>query len=161
MAVKAKVAAVIAAGVAALAAPLIMKWEGVRYMPYQDIVGVWTVCYGHTGADVVPGKQYTAADCKALLERDMAEANEHVRRCINTPMLRQIEAALTSATFNLGPKVVCGSTLQRKALSNDWPGACAELDLWRNAGGREVRGLVLRRADERALCEGASVGSSR
>ncbi len=21
--------------------------EGVRYDPYQDVVGVWTVCYGH------------------------------------------------------------------------------------------------------------------
>ncbi len=26
--------------------------EGVRYNPYQDVVGVWTVCYGHTGKDI-------------------------------------------------------------------------------------------------------------
>ena len=70
------------------------------------------------------------------------------------PMLRQVEVALTSATFNIGPRVVCGSTLQRKALANDWPGACAELDRWNKAGGRELRGLTLRRGDERQVCEG-------
>lgn len=141
------------AAVLAIAAPLVSKWEGVRYTAYQDSVGVWTVCYGHTKT-VDRTKRYTAAECEALLRADMVEANSHVRRCIGVPMLRQVEAALTSATFNLGPKVVCGSTLQKKALANDWPGACAELDKWKYAGGREMRGLVLRRDDERALCEG-------
>lgn len=141
------------AAVLAIAAPLVSKWEGVRYTAYQDSVGVWTVCYGHTKT-VDRTKRYTAAECEALLRVDMVEANSHVRRCIGVPMLRQVEAALTSATFNLGPKVVCGSTLQKKALANDWPGACAELDKWKYAGGRELRGLVLRRDDERALCEG-------
>lgn len=141
------------AAVLAIAAPLVMKWEGVRYTAYQDSVGVWTICYGHTKG-VTPGMTATPEQCEAWLQEDMAEANAHVRRCIGVPMLRQVEAALTSATFNLGPKVVCGSTLQKKALANDWPGACAELDKWKYAGGREMRGLVLRRDDERALCEG-------
>jgi lysozyme len=143
------------AGVLALAAPLIAKWEGVRYSPYRDAVGVLTVCYGHTGADIVPTKRYTADECKALLDADMAEADAAVRRCIPVPMLRHVEAALVSATFNLGPQVVCGSTLQRKALANDWPGACSELSRWNKAGGRVFNGLTLRRADERKLCEGA------
>jgi len=84
----------------------------------------------------------------------MAEANEAVNRCLPMPKLPQIEAALTSATFNIGPRVVCGSTLQRKALANDWPGACAELARWNRAGGRVLRGLTLRRLDEQAVCEG-------
>ena len=142
------------AGVLMLAAPLISKWEGVRYQPYRDAVGVLTVCYGHTGPDIVPGKAYTKAECDALLDADMAEADAVVRKCIPVPMLRHVEAALVSATFNLGPVVVCGSTVQRKALANDWPGACAALDLFNKAGGRVYRGLVLRRADERKLCEG-------
>lgn len=144
------------AAVLAVAAPLVMKWEGVRYTAYQDSAGVWTICYGHTKG-VTPGMTATRAQCEAWLQEDMAEANAHVRRCIGVPMLRHIEAALTSATFNLGPKVVCGSTLQSKAVWNDWPGACAELDRWKYAGGRELRGLVLRRADERALCEGRAL----
>ena len=150
----------IAAGVAAvlaIAAPLVAKWEGVRYAPYPDPAtggAPWTVCYGHTGPDVKPGQSYTKADCDALLQADMAEADAIVRRCIPVPMLRHVEAALVSAVFNIGPAVVCGSTLQRKAMANDWPGACAELSRWDRAAGRQMRGLTLRRADERAMCEG-------
>lgn len=151
---KARIAAGGLAAVLAIAAPLVMRWEGVRYTPYRDSVGVLTVCYGHTGPDIVPGRAYSKAECDALLDEDMAEADAEVRRCLPMPMLLHIEAALTDAAFNLGPRVVCGSTLQRKALANDWPGACAELDRWNKAGGREFRGLTLRRADDRALCEG-------
>ena len=142
------------AAVLALAGVTISKWEGVRYAPYRDSVGVLTVCYGHTGADIVLGKQYTAEECKALLDVDMLEANSHVRRCIPVPMLRGPEAALTSLVFNVGPRGVCGSSIQKRALANDWPGACAGLDAWKYAGGRVFHGLVLRRADERRLCEG-------
>lgn len=144
--------------VLALAAPLIAKWEGVRHYAYPDPAthgAPYTVCYGHTGPDVVLGKGYTDAECRALLDADMRVADATVRRCIPVPMLRHVEAALVSATFNLGPQVVCGSTVQRKALANDWPAACAALELYNKAGGRVMRGLVLRRADERKLCEGA------
>lgn len=154
MASKAKVGAGVSAAALLAAGALIARWEGVRYEPYRDVGGVLTVCFGHTGPDIVPGKRYTKAECDSLLDADMREANAHVRRCLPMPLLRQIEVALTSATFNLGPRVVCGSTLQRMALANNWPGACAQLDRWNKAGGREIRGLTLRRGDERKICEG-------
>ena len=148
----ARVVTLCAAGVLALAAGVIRPWEGVRYTPYQDVVGVWTTCYGHTKT-VIKGKRYTQAECDALLEIDMREALSYVDKCIpNAP--DKPRAAFTSLVFNVGPKGVCGSTLQRKALAGDWKGACAELDRWKYAGGRVYRGLVLRRADERKLCEG-------
>lgn len=149
-----KIATGASVGVLALAAILVQKWEGVRYEPYVDAVGVLTACYGHTGPDVIKDRKYTKAECDALLTQDIAEANADVKRCIPVPLLPQIEAALTSATFNIGSRVVCGSTLQERALANDWPGACAQLDRWKFGGGRVLRGLELRRADERALCEG-------
>jgi len=153
-----KTAARIAIGgigsVGAMAAALIIRWEGGRYEPYLDAVGVLTVCYGHTGADIIEGKVYTREECDALLAADMAVARSHVNRCLPMPKLAHVEAALTSAAFNIGPRVVCGSTLQQKAQANDWPGACSELDRWKYARGRELRGLVLRRMDERAMCEG-------
>lgn len=149
---KAKVGAGVAAGVLLLAGGLIAKWEGVRYEPYQDVVGVWTVCYGHTG-NVVPGKKYTIDECKALLREDMLEANGHVRRCVARPMPEGVEAALTSLTFNVGPVAVCHKTIGAYAKAGDWPRTCAELDKWKYAGGRVFRGLVLRRADERKVCE--------
>jgi len=145
------------AAVLAIAAPLVAKWEGLRYAAYPDPAtggAPWTACYGHTGPGVKPGASYTKDECDAFLEADMAAADAQVRRCIPVPMLRHVEAALVSAVFNIGPQVVCGSTLQRKAMANDWPGACAELSRWDKAAGRQMRGLTLRRADEMALCLG-------
>lgn len=144
-----------AVGVVALASAVIAQWEGVRYEAYRDAVGVLTACYGHTGADVRPGGRYTLEQCQAWLERDMAEARAAVNRCLPMPKLVQIEAALTSLAFNVGPRAVCSdaSTIRRKALANDWPGACAAIDLYNKAGGREFRGLTLRRGHERAICE--------
>lgn len=142
------------AAVLALAAPLVMKWEGVRYEPYRDAVGVLTVCEGITGPEVVAGKKYTRAECDAMLSKHMLIANGYVNACITSPMLPGQEAALTSAVYNIGPSVVCGSTLQSYANAGNWPAACAELSRWDKAAGRTYRGLTLRRADERAMCEG-------
>jgi len=139
---------------AALAMAVILKWEGQHFVPYRDPVGILTVCYGHTGPDVIAGKRYTLAECNDLLQQDMVIAATIVQRCLPMPKPDHVQAALISATFNIGPRVVCGSTLQRRALAEDWSGACAQLERWKYAKGRILRGLVLRRADERALCEG-------
>jgi lysozyme len=157
MGTKARVAGGASAAVLLLAGALVAKWEGVRYVPYRDQGGVLTVCWGHTGPDVIAGKQYTKSECIAFRDRDMGIANGAVRRCIPVPMLVQIESALTDAAFNAGPAVVCGSTLQRKAMANDWPGACAELSRWIHVNRMVSKGLVNRRADDRAVCEGRAV----
>lgn len=141
-----------AAAVLALAALVVAPWEGRELQPYRDIVGVWTVCYGHTGT--VQQRTYTPAECDSMLRSDLGVAYGFVQRCIPGANVNQA-AALTSAAFNIGPKVVCGSTLQRKAIAGDWRGACAQLDRWVLAGGRKVRGLIRRRAAERELCEKA------
>jgi lysozyme len=145
------------AAVLAIAGVVIAKWEGVRYQAYPDPAtggAPWTVCFGHTGPDVVRGRQYTRAECEALLRQDMLVANSHVRRCVGRTMPTGVEAALTSLTFNVGPVAVCRKTIGHHARNGDWPATCAELDKWKYAGGRVYRGLVLRRADERAVCEG-------
>lgn len=142
-----------AAAVLGLAATLVMAWEGYRPTPYQDTVGVLTVCYGHAYAEQ---RRYSPAECKALLENDLAEAYGHVRRCIHVPLTDNEAAAFTDATYNLGPAVVCGSTLQRLANKGDIAGACQQLLRWNRAGGREVRGLTRRREAEYRLCTGAA-----
>jgi lysozyme len=151
-----KAVAGVAAGVALIVGGLVSKYEPDtnQNKPYWDPWGkVWTVCEGHTG-NVDPSRIYSDAECKAFKDADIAEANAAVKRCLPMPMLAQIEGALTDTVYNVGPKVVCGSTVQRKALANDWPGACAGLDAWKYAGGRVLKGLVRRRSDARAVCEG-------
>lgn len=129
------------------------------HKPYLDTLAkppVWTVCEGHTG-NVDPKRTYTDAECHAFKVADIETARAAVNRCLPMPKLPQIEAALTDAAYNIGPAVVCGSTLQREALANDWPGACAELSRWDHAGGRVLPGLTRRRTNEREVCEGKAV----
>lgn len=144
--------AAFAAVVIAATAVFVSPWEGREYEPYIDPVGILTVCDGHTGG--IKQRTYTDAECDALLRSDVGIAYKHVDRCITGQATQGQAVALTSATFNIGPQVVCGSTLQRKANAGDWAGACAELDRWVYAKGRKLKGLVRRRAAERALCEG-------
>lgn len=142
------------ASVLALAATVVAYHEGYVPYTYSDPVGIPTACYGHTGPDVTPGRRYTEGECRALLEGDIATANVAVWRCISRPLPPHVEAAFTSLAYNIGGKALCGSTLARKANAGDIAGACAELDRWVYAKGIKLRGLVRRRAAERALCEG-------
>lgn len=144
-------------GVLILAAAIIQPWEGRELAPYFDAVDVLTVCDGHTGRSTgtkVEDRRYTDAECDTLLEADMLEAWRHVERCITAPMSTNQAASLLSAAYNIGPSVVCGSTLQRYANAGDWGEACAQLDRWVYAGGQKLRGLERRRAAERAICDG-------
>lgn len=156
MAINTRVAGVVAGSALAIAGALITRWEGVRYTPYRDTGGILTVCLGHTGSDVIAGKQYTADECDAFKAHDLATANAAVKRCLPMPLLPQIEGALTSAVFNAGPKVVCGSTLQTMAQLNDWPGACRQLTRWKYIGREVSKGLENRRMDESAVCLGVA-----
>ena len=148
----------ISAVVLALVTGLVLKFEGSRNEAYWDPYGkVWTICEGHTGADVKRGAVYTNAQCAVIRNADIAIANAAVKRCLTMPMLPQIEAALTDGVYNIGPRLVCGSTLQAKAIANDWPGACSEIHRWDRAGGRVLPGLTRRRSDEAGLCEGRAL----
>src|SRR5690606_2363475 len=93
---------------------------------------------------------------------DLLVANAAIERCITHPLTANQRGALISAVYNLGPAVVCGSTLQRKANAGDMEGACRELTHARNSdggsrgwsfvGNRYYQGLRNRRFHERAVC---------
>ena len=58
----------------AITSPLIEEIEGIRFKPYKDIAGIWTVCAGITGPDVVLGKSYTKKECDLLLQKHIKHA---------------------------------------------------------------------------------------
>lgn len=131
-------------------------FEGRKLTAYQDTGGVWTLCDGHT-AGVKAGDTATPEQCQAWLQKEMGDALATVQRCITVPLNLGQLAAFTDAAYNLGPAVVCGSTLQRKANAGDVVGACAELPRWVHAGGQVLPGLVARREAERKLCMGEAL----
>jgi GH24 family phage-related lysozyme (muramidase) len=128
-------------------------FEGRRLVAYQDVANVWSLCDGHTKG-VKPGDTATTEQCDAWLREEMGDALATVQRCIRTPLSLGQLVAFTDATYNLGPAVVCGSTLQRLANAGDLPGACNQLPRWNKAGGKVVAGLTQRREMERRICLG-------
>lgn len=59
---------------------------------------------------------------------------------------------LSALIFNIGTGGFCRSTAARRFNAGNWRGGCDAFLMWNKAGGREVRGLTLRRQRERALC---------
>jgi lysozyme len=136
----------------AIAFPHLQKWEGLSTKPYVDIVGVPTVCYGETR---VPMKPYSAAECRDMAVKALAQDfGPGVLRC--TPVLaKQKPEMLASAlllSYNIGTAAYCRSTVARRFNAGRFKDGCDAYLLWNRAGGRVVRGLTLRRQDERLLC---------
>ncbi|WP_343262919.1 lysozyme [Klebsiella pneumoniae] len=126
--------------------------EGVRYSPYQDVVGVWTVCYGHAGKDIMLGKTYTEAECRALLNKDLNTVDWQINPYIKKPIPETMRGALYSFAYNVGAGNFQTSTLLRKINQGDQKGACDQLRRWTYAKGKQWKGLITRREIEREVC---------
>lgn len=147
---KAAVGSIVVASAGLLA--FLGGWEGDERQVYLDIVGVATVCNGHTGPDVKVGDTWTKEQCDAILRKDAEDHGEAVLRCVTVPLNQNQYEALASLTFNIGAGNFCGSTLVKKANAGDYRGMCTEILRWDRAGGRQVRGLTNRRKAEHAKC---------
>lgn len=146
----------IGAGAAAIAAAVVLHFEGTVYKTYRDPINVLTSCTGHTGPELKMGQTFTPEQCAQQLDEDLS-THADALECIDVPLTTGQKAAFVSFAFNIGEKKFCQSTLVKKANRGDMVGACAELSRWTQAGGRELPGLVARRAVERGLCEGKTV----
>lgn len=133
--------------------PQIESFEGTRQRAYRDIVGVLTVCSGHTGPDVVVGKQYTTDECHALTLKDAEKAAKGVLavspHLIYHPM--QLAAAI-SLSFNVGTGNYATSSVARNFNQGNFIAGCNSILLYNKAGGKFVQGLANRRAVEHTLC---------
>jgi GH24 family phage-related lysozyme (muramidase) len=142
----------------ALATAVAIPAEGLRQFAYHDPGGILTVCYGHTGKDIVSGRKYDLEECRKMLDKDMASALATVERC-RPGLPPQVAAAFADAVFNLGQVIVCdkaNSTAARLLADGKIEAACNELPRWNKAkvGGVKVAlpGLTARRELERKIC---------
>ena len=152
-----KITGAAAAASIAIAIPLIGKWEGVSTTPYYDIGGVLTVCYGET-VNVKKSDVYTKTECEQMLaDRVPDYYNGAMQHVTYEDVPVQIQAAITSFSYNVGVNAFKNSTLLRKLNKGDFVGACMELDRWVYDNGKVIKGLANRRKEEKALCfEGAT-----
>lgn len=134
-----------------IAVPIVALWEGLSLTPYRDPVGIMTVCYGETHAEM---RRYTQQECQLLLQESLAAHGVAISPCLPDGLPAHVQAASLSFAYNVGASAFCKSTMARKLKAGDIPGACAELSRWVYAKGQLLPGLVKRRAAERAMCEG-------
>lgn len=156
------------AGIAALALSAaglvsIVVNEGYTDRAVIPIPGdVPTIGFGTTEG-VKPGDTTTPPAALVRALRDTGKYEGALKSCVDVPLHQYEYDAYVSLAYNIGAGAFCGSTLVRKLNSEDYAGACAEIDRWTRAAGKDCRdpaskcsGLVRRRASERALCEGRS-----
>ncbi|EFT1359303.1 lysozyme [Salmonella enterica] len=157
MALRPKIKMLLAGGASAVAIAAAMLGshnglEGRRYVHYRDVAGVLTICDGHTGKDIIPGRRYNDAECDALLNKDLAQVAARIDPLIKVSIPNSERAALYSFAYNVGTGAFAKSTLLKKLNAGDHAGACNELKRWTYAGGRQWKGLVTRREIEREVC---------
>lgn len=140
--------------VGSLAIGLVGGYEGLRTKAYIPIPGdVPTICFGETRG-VKMGDTATVAECKTMLGNALVEFEANMRRCLVAPdkVPDKPYVAFLSLSYNIGSRAFCGSTVARKANAGDMRGACNAILAWNKAGGRVVKGLVNRRAEEQKIC---------
>lgn len=130
---------------------LIAGFEGCRLQPYQDVVGVWTVGYGHTGAGTQQMSLKSVAEAKALLAQDLTIYVAGVRKLVKVPVTQHQFDALVSFAYNLGVGALGGSTLLERLNGGHYAMAANQFLSWDMAGGKHLLGLTRRRKAERAL----------
>lgn len=137
---------------------IIKHFEGLKLKAYKCPAGVWTIGYGHTGPDVMPGLIITEARADELLAADLAKFEAGVARLAPVTTDNQF-SALVSFAFNVGldedddtiAEGLGDSTLLRKHNAGDYEGAAAQFALWNKANGVVMSGLTRRRAMEADL----------
>lgn len=129
---------------------LVKEFEGLRLNAYQDIVGMWTIGYGHTKG-VRRGQSVTSQEAEELLRGDLAEAEAGVENVVKVELSDNQFSALVSFAYNLGIGTLRRSTLLKQLNLGNYAIAAAQILRFDHAGGKKVAGLTRRRQAERAL----------
>ena len=154
MSVKTRLAAIGLSGALVLAGgTLVAPWEGLEKEAYQDVVGVWTQCYGDT-QDVNRTRAKTDDECTDSLAKQLVKHNEEMKRYVLVPLTDYQEAAFTSLVYNIGVGNWKNSTALKLLNKGLYREACMQLPRWNKAGGKVYRGLTNRRLSEMEVCLG-------
>ena len=134
---------------------LICEFEGKRLVAYDDGVGVWTIGFGTikypNGVRVKKGDTCTLDQAKEYMRHDLIEFEHTVNSSVKVPLNQNQFDALVSLAYNIGSSAFKSSTLVKKLNTGDYQGAADQFNVWVNAGGKRMQGLVSRRDREKLL----------
>ena len=123
------------------------SFEGCKLEAYQDVRGVWTIGYGHTGS-VSPGDTCTQQEADDWLQEDIQWAAQVVVREVKRDLTQGEFDALVDFVYNVGSGNFASSTLLKMINAGDFVGAAAQFEHWDVAGGKHIAGLLRRRVAE-------------
>lgn len=134
---------------------LICEFEGKRLSAYDDGVGVWTIGFGTIkypdGVRVEKGDTCTLEQAKEYMRHDLIEFEHTVNSSVKVQLNQNQFDALVSLAYNIGSSAFKSSTLVNKLNIGDYQGAADQFNVWINAGGKRMQGLVNRRDREKLL----------
>jgi len=135
---------------------LIKQFEGCRYHPYRDSVGLWTVGYGHLigdGKSLPSGDNriFTQEEIDSFLVNDLTRTESGINMLLRVPVTQNQYDALCSFCYNLGVGTFQKSTLLKDINAKMSDAAANDLLKFHFAGGVSQPGLVKRRQAEHDL----------
>lgn len=130
---------------------LIKSYEKLRLVAYQDLGGVWTIGWGHTGPGIGEGTTCTPEQAQVWFWSDTSHAVNATNRVVDIALSQNQFDALVSFTYNVGAGAEEHSTLIRLVNAKDLAGAADEFPKWNKVNGKVSSGLSARRAAERTL----------
>lgn len=115
------------AGAIAIAATLVMHFEGKRNVQYFDPPGIPTIGYGHTEG-VKIGDTATDKQIREWMKQDLTKSAQIFAKYVNVPVPQVSAAAFLDFILNGGSGTFSKSTLLKKLNTGDLKGACEQLD---------------------------------
>lgn len=130
---------------------LLKSFEGCKLKSYQDVVGIWTIGYGHVGPEAIPGVTITQDKANDLLSKDLIRFEDGVGKMLKVNATQGQFDALVCFAFNVGLENLRGSHLLNYLNKGDKDMSAEQFLKWNHAGGVVVPGLTRRREAEKAL----------
>jgi|SRR5687768_2221924 len=143
----------------------IAGYESFRETAYVPVKGdVPTIGYGSTRGVKMGDRITPERALKRLLEDVDNVYAQGVRRCVTAPLTPYEFGAFVSLAYNIGVPTFCRKAKPGKPPNlidlinaGEYAAACERIEAFKYGPGRKVLpGLVKRRAEERAICEGRS-----
>lgn len=132
-------------------ADFIAQFEGCRLKAYLCPAGVWTCGFGSTGPDINESTVWTQEEAAERFASDLEKFKAGVSALVKVALTPGQLTALISFAYNLGLGSLERSSLLSRLNACDQAGAADEFLKWVHVNGKELPGLVARRAAERKL----------
>ncbi len=133
------------------------RFESFRATPYTDRGGALAIGYGHsnkagTAPEVVPGMVISEAEAsRILVEVDMPHFWSYIEKDVKVELNPYQKGALILLVYNIGPTNFRKSQILKNINLGDFNEAAVHFMDWTKSEGKNLKGLIFRRATEMNL----------